>query len=373
MNDQEHEFMMAAVDAARKSRDDLSGSVPRVGAVAVLDNEIIGVSYRGQHPEHENDHAEFNLLEKELGTRALLKATIYTTLEPCTERGLTKEGIRKIPCAERLISRKVARVVIGMLDPNPIVRGVGFRALRKANIRTDVFPSDFMAEIEDLNRNFTRAIEENEVHQMTQEIAVLAVRAREKRHHAAARHTLSCCLGDLRRINEGELPINGLEADYFQHWLQRAATFQAREDVRAFIRLSAFKGEALQTRNWYEEYYTRLAELVQAGKLTIRYIYLLGEDGLTELSKAYLDRIKTFAEEIRLVYPSDPRFGHDDLRPSIVLFERNAFAFTHDRADNAAMLRASEWISPYHFARLKKQYEKIELLSAVYFRKAIPN
>src|SRR5437870_3025971 len=113
MNPTDRQFMEMSIKAAR----DAGGGPndPLVGAVAALNGELQGVAAR-----EEKDHAEFVLLEKRLRDTPLAGATIYTTLEPCIERGETKT-----PCVERLLSRKVGKVFIGMLDPNPIVRGVG--------------------------------------------------------------------------------------------------------------------------------------------------------------------------------------------------------------------------------------------------------
>ena len=138
-----------AIDASRKCKAEDGRAHPKVGAVVVKEGKVLAVSYRGELADGE--HAEFTALEKRLQDEAIAGATIYTTLEPCTSRNHPK-----VPCADRLIERKVSRVVIGMLDPNPDITGKGQRRLRDANIKTDLFPADLMAEIEELNREFTR-------------------------------------------------------------------------------------------------------------------------------------------------------------------------------------------------------------------------
>jgi tRNA(Arg) A34 adenosine deaminase TadA len=105
-------------------------------------------SDRGEFPQC---HAEFVALEKKLGEMSLLGATVYTTLEPCTVRNSPK-----LACASRLADRKVARVVIGMLEPDKRVRGLGQIMLRKARIVTDFFPPDLMEEVEEINRDLIR-------------------------------------------------------------------------------------------------------------------------------------------------------------------------------------------------------------------------
>jgi len=122
-----------------------------VGAVVVKEGQPPVEAYRGERAH--GDHAEFTALEKKLGEVVLAGATVYTTLEPCTTRGHPK-----VPCADRLVERKVARVVIGMLDPNPAIQGKGYQLLRDHNIATAMFLPECAAEIEDLNRHFRRAI-----------------------------------------------------------------------------------------------------------------------------------------------------------------------------------------------------------------------
>src|SRR5712692_6565125 len=149
MNDAEHECMRLAITEAQKSISEDDRVHPKVGAVVVKDNKILTTAHRG---EIRGDHAEFIALERKLRDVVLVGATVYTTLEPCTTRNHPK-----LPCAQTLVERKVARVVIGMLDPNPIISGKGQLMLREANIATELFPSHLMAEVEELNREFVRS------------------------------------------------------------------------------------------------------------------------------------------------------------------------------------------------------------------------
>jgi pyrimidine deaminase RibD-like protein len=142
-------FARLAIEQARKSISELDGKThPKVGAIVVKNGQILSEGHRGEVPQN---HAEFVALEIKLRDDAVLGSTVYTTLEPCTTRTHPK-----VPCADRLAERKVARVVVGMLDPDPRITGQGVRKLRNANITIAFFPPDLMTEVEELNRDFIR-------------------------------------------------------------------------------------------------------------------------------------------------------------------------------------------------------------------------
>ena len=100
---------------------------PMVGAVIVTpDGVVVG---QGRHPRAGDPHAEVFALD-DAGARAR-GATLYVTLEPCNHQGRTG------PCTQRIIDSGIARVVAAMADPNPLVNGSGFAALRAHGIAVE--------------------------------------------------------------------------------------------------------------------------------------------------------------------------------------------------------------------------------------------
>lgn len=100
---------------------------PMVGSVIVQNGQIVG---EGFHPKAGQPHAEVFAL-RAAGAQAK-DATVYVNLEPCSHYGRTP------PCADALIAAGVAKVVVGMIDPNPQVSGAGIERLRNAGIEVIV-------------------------------------------------------------------------------------------------------------------------------------------------------------------------------------------------------------------------------------------
>jgi len=122
----DEKWMKRALRLAGKGRGRTSPN-PMVGAVLVKDRKIVGEGY---HTKAGEAHAEIVAL-REAGEEAS-GATLYLNLEPCTHYGKTP------PCAPRVIEAGVKRVIIGMEDPNPLVKGKGVETLRGGGLEVEV-------------------------------------------------------------------------------------------------------------------------------------------------------------------------------------------------------------------------------------------
>ncbi|HAC63078.1 MAG TPA: bifunctional diaminohydroxyphosphoribosylaminopyrimidine deaminase/5-amino-6-(5-phosphoribosylamino)uracil reductase RibD [Cyanothece sp. UBA12306] len=100
---------------------------PLVGSVIVKNGSIVG---EGFHPKAGEPHAEIFALKQ--AQEKAKGATVYVNLEPCNHYGRTP------PCTEALIAAGVKKVVIGMVDPNPLVSGKGIEKLKKSGIEVVV-------------------------------------------------------------------------------------------------------------------------------------------------------------------------------------------------------------------------------------------
>ena len=119
-------FMASAVRRARRARHRTSPN-PKVGCVIVANGEIVGAGVTRPHP---GPHAEVVAL-RAAGERAR-GADMYVTLEPCCHHGRTP------PCTDAVIKAGIARVFVGVADPNPLVAGGGVAQLRAAGIPVEM-------------------------------------------------------------------------------------------------------------------------------------------------------------------------------------------------------------------------------------------
>lgn len=142
-------FMQRALELAQLGQGTVAPN-PMVGCVIVHENRIIG---EGWHRQYGQAHAEVNALNDVTERDLLPQATVYVTLEPCSHYGKTP------PCADRLVSEGVRRVVICNDDPNPLVAGRGIRKLREAGIEVET--GVLAAEGRRINRRFFTYFEKN--------------------------------------------------------------------------------------------------------------------------------------------------------------------------------------------------------------------
>ena len=121
---------------------------PMVGAVLVDSNGTIIAE--GWHEKYGEGHAEVNcfrhLETSKYRDLEMSKCTLFVSLEPCSHYGKTP------PCAKLIIEKGVGRVVVGMLDPNPLVAGKGVQMLRDAGI--EVIVGVLEKECRELNKRF---------------------------------------------------------------------------------------------------------------------------------------------------------------------------------------------------------------------------
>ena len=116
------EYMRRAMELAERGVG-FTNPNPMVGAVIVKGGKVIG---EGWHERCGEWHAERNAFKNcKVSAEG---ATMYVTLEPCCHYGKTP------PCTEAIIEHGIARVVVGMEDPNPLVAGKGIALLREAGI-----------------------------------------------------------------------------------------------------------------------------------------------------------------------------------------------------------------------------------------------
>jgi diaminohydroxyphosphoribosylaminopyrimidine deaminase/5-amino-6-(5-phosphoribosylamino)uracil reductase len=118
---------------------------PLVGALVMKNGRIISTGY---HQKAGLPHAEVVALVN--AGRKAKGACLYITLEPCAHFGRTP------PCVNRIIESGVKKVIIGMVDPNPLNKGRGISVLEKHGIEVEV--GFLEEELKKINQAFIKYI-----------------------------------------------------------------------------------------------------------------------------------------------------------------------------------------------------------------------
>ena len=141
-------YMKRAISAALKGKGQTFTN-PLVGAVIVKEEEIVAV---GSHMDYGPPHAEKNAIDSCSSPEKLIDSTIYVTLEPCHHYG------KQPPCTAAILQSGIKKVVIGQLDPNPLVSGKGKAFLEAQGIA--VITGVLEKEVREINRHYNTYHEE---------------------------------------------------------------------------------------------------------------------------------------------------------------------------------------------------------------------
>lgn len=139
----------SCLELAKKGAGKVSPN-PLVGCILVKNNKIIG---KGFHKKAGSPHAEVNAINNAISKGFNVKnADLYVNLEPCNHYGKTP------PCTDLIINSGIKNVIIGMLDPNPLVNGKGIDKMKRAKI--NVISSIKENECIELNKIFVKNMKE---------------------------------------------------------------------------------------------------------------------------------------------------------------------------------------------------------------------
>jgi diaminohydroxyphosphoribosylaminopyrimidine deaminase/5-amino-6-(5-phosphoribosylamino)uracil reductase len=196
-------------------------SNPMVGCVA-LDKEAKLVSF-GYHEKYGQGHAEVNALQG-IEKEALKDGKLFVTLEPCSHFGKTP------PCSDLVKSYPLKKLVVGNMDPNPLVSGKGIDQIKDAGIEVEIYEGELESELNFLNEIF--------FHQMQKQEAFFSVKFASSLDGAIALQN-----GESKWISNEKSrdEVQRLRAGYKA--LAFGAQTLVRDNPRFNVRLPEFEGQ----------------------------------------------------------------------------------------------------------------------------------
>ena len=145
MNNKTYEKLMKkCINLAKKGVGKVEPN-PYVGAI-IFDEEKQKIISCGYHKKYGQAHAEVNAINN--SKEDLKGKTIVVNLEPCSHFGKTP------PCADLIIKCGFKKVIVGMIDPNPVVKFNGIKKLKEAGI--EVIENILEDECKKLNKVFIK-------------------------------------------------------------------------------------------------------------------------------------------------------------------------------------------------------------------------
>lgn len=157
------DFMKIATFLATKSKQEKPTSFfgrdipqPKIGAVLVVDGRAFCSARSGYKI---GDHAEYTAINSMAlkSVKDLSAAVLYTTLEPCTPES-RKQWTEC--CCKLIVDSQISKVYVGSVDANPLVTGMGIKAMKDHDIDVQFFDAEFRKPIKDLNEEFFKFFEE---------------------------------------------------------------------------------------------------------------------------------------------------------------------------------------------------------------------
>ena len=137
--------LLDGLDQLAAQATGLSEPNPRVACRLLLAD---GRVFEGHTQQAGGPHAEVMALRAARAAGADTKgATAVVTLEPCSHHGRTP------PCCDALIAAGVARVIVALADPNPLVGGLGLARLCAAGISVELLAADHPLAVASRERN----------------------------------------------------------------------------------------------------------------------------------------------------------------------------------------------------------------------------